>query len=265
MLDIAKNGVSSWFGRIVQNLSEGDWATIPFNQSYAGTSDLNKVTANIIVTLFLDKKQTTRGELLSVTYMYILGVGGIGILTHVFTPQFLSQMFYEEVPTKLLLTNSLYTELCKNLKPDIESVRHLVLILYSQLIPNTLQYIPPSKPKGDQWELNYMLFQFAKQEFQKSFGFEWGGKNSKPKDPGVFKFKIPFSVLIDLEANGTDSPNKEAIEKRISLAAFRYTRSQQFFVATTLTDLPERTDPSFPGDPNHRNRPYRVCTLAFSS
>jgi len=133
-----KNDISSWFKRIVNNLFEGHWATIYFDHSYAGARKLNKVTANIVVTLFLDKRQTTKGELLSVMYMYILGVGGIGILTCIFILQFLSQMFFEEVPTKLLLTNSLYIELCKNLKPDIKSVRRLVLVLHSQLILNTL-------------------------------------------------------------------------------------------------------------------------------
>jgi len=108
-----------------------------------------------------------------------------------------------------------------------------------------------------------MLFQFAKQEFQKSFGFEWDGKNTEPKDPELLQFKVPFSVLIDLEVDGT-APTKEAIERRVSLAAFGYAFSLQFLVTMTLTDLPERTDTSSPGAPNHRNRLYRVCVLAFS-
>jgi hypothetical protein len=183
----AKSDISSWFGNIVEGLSEGDWSTVPFNHSYSDTSGrgLNKITANIVVALFLDKRKTAKGASLTVTYMYILG------------------MFFEEVATSLILTNSLYQELCKNLKPDIKS------------------YLPPPNPKGDQWELNFMMFQYAKQEFQKSFGFDWAGKNTQPKEPGVLKLRIPFSVVIDLEVNGSDAPTKEAIEKRVNLAVFR--------------------------------------------
>lgn len=98
-LDSAKNDISLWFGKIVENLSEGSWSTTRFIQSYPDTSGrgLNKVTANILVTLFLDKRKTLKGESLSVTYMYILGVGGIGILTRVFT-NFDLRCFSKKVP-----------------------------------------------------------------------------------------------------------------------------------------------------------------------
>lgn len=267
MLDQAKSDISSWFGNIVEGLSEGDWSTVPFNHSYSDTSGrgLNKITANIVVALFLDKRKTAKGASLTVTYMYILGVGGIGISLGVLIAQPLPQMFFEEVATSLILTNSLYQELCKNLKPDIKSVRHLVLILQSQLINISLQYLPPPNPKGDQWELNFMMFQYAKQEFQKSFGFDWAGKNTQPKEPGVLKLRIPFSVVIDLEVNGSDAPTKEAIEKRVNLAVFRYSCSQQFSGTATLIGLLERTGTSSPGAQKHRNRPCKVCMLALSS
>ena len=165
-------------------------------------------------------------------------------------------MFFEEGATKLVLTDSLYQELCKNLKPDIKDVGPLVLIFCSLLILS--QYIPPTNPKGDQWELKSMLFQYAKQEFRSKFGFEWAGKNTKPIEP-VLKFRLPFSTLFDLEVDD-DSPTKEAIERRVSLAAFRYGCNRQFFLIMALKNLPERMDTSSPGAPD---RSYRVCTFAF--
>ena len=158
----------------------------------------------------------------------------------------------------MVLTDSLYQELCKNLKPDIRDVGRLVLILHSLLILS--QYLPPPNPKGDQWELKSMLFQYAKQEFRTKFGFEWAGKNTKPTEP-VLKFRLPYSTLFDLDVDN-DPPTRAAIERRISLAAFRCACNQQFFLTMTLKDLPERMDMSSPGAPN---RSYRVCTLAFSS
>jgi hypothetical protein len=155
----------------------GDWSIAVFEKTYKRSDPgLNAVRASGIV-LYFYRQEATLATTISASYLYILGA------------------FYEVAPLEPIIVKDLLDQLSASVQGQIER---------------------SSGTNEADWEnLRLLLLQFAKQQFKRSFAFEWDGTDSRIHDGDGRK--ISFAVLLKL----ADQLSDQAIEENVRINIFK--------------------------------------------